>query len=416
VWRALVVSLLAVAAALLAARADAATRAPALVLPQGITARELALVVNDADPASVELAEHYARARGIAAEQVLHVSFPPGRAVLDVEEFGRIKAQVDAATPDRVQAYALAWTEPYRVECMSITAAFAFGFDRAHCADGCRLTQPSPYFDSDSAAPHRDLGMRPTMLLAAPNLAEAKALVDRGVRADAQWPQGTAYLVQTSDAQRSVRTAQYERARELLRAAYPIEQVKADAIEGRADVMFYFTGLARVPRIQTNRFLDGAIADHLTSAGGVLLGSGQTSALEWIHAGATGSYGTALEPCNFAQKFPAVPVVMGRYLAGETLIEAYWKSVRMPGQGVFVGEPLARPFGGVRRRVVGTTVEFRMRALRPGRYRLQAATSAVGPFRGVATLQFDRFGPQTLRLPATPPLTYRLVPAGPGAG
>jgi len=32
------------------------------------------------------------------------------------------------------------------------------------------------------------------------------------------------------------------------------------------------------------------------------------------------------------------------------LIDAYWESVRMPGQGIFIGEPLARPFGGYRLR------------------------------------------------------------------
>jgi hypothetical protein len=36
---------------------------------------------------------------------------------------------------------------------------------------------------------------------------------------------------------------------------------------------------------------------------------------------------------------------MGHYLAGDTLIEAYWKSVAMPAQGLFIGEPLAAPFG-----------------------------------------------------------------------
>ena len=65
---------------------------------------------------------------------------------------------------------------------MSITAAFAFGFDRRHCAEGCRPTQVSRYFESDSAAPWRDLGLRPSMLLAARSLDEAKALIDRGVR------------------------------------------------------------------------------------------------------------------------------------------------------------------------------------------------------------------------------------------
>ena len=33
-----------------------------------------------------------------------------------------------------------------------------------------------------------------------------------------------------------------------------------------------------------------------------------------------------------------------RYMRGETLIEAYWKSVAWPGQGLFIGEPLAAPF------------------------------------------------------------------------
>jgi len=36
--------------------------------------------------------------------------------------------------------------------------------------------------------------------------------------------------------------------------------------------------------------------------------------------------------------------VIDRYLDGETLLEAYWKSVAWPGQGVFIGEPLAAPF------------------------------------------------------------------------
>ncbi|MGH8742520.1 MAG: TIGR03790 family protein, partial [Burkholderiales bacterium] len=106
------------------------------------------------------------------------------------------------------------------------------------------------------------------------------------------------------------------------------------------------TGAARVAGLQTLRFLPGAMADHLTSAGGALTGSGsgQMSALRWLEAGATASYGTVVEPCNLPQKFPDPAVAIGRYLAGDTLIEAYWKSVRMPGQGVFVGEPLAAPF------------------------------------------------------------------------
>jgi hypothetical protein len=43
-------------------------------------------------------------------------------------------------------------------------------------------------------------------------------------------------------------------------------------------------------------------------------------------------------------KFPRPNLVIDAYLNGETLIESYWKSVAWPGQGVFIGEPLATPF------------------------------------------------------------------------
>jgi uncharacterized protein (TIGR03790 family) len=389
---------------------------PELLLPPvALSARDIAVVVNDADPSSIELGAFYAKARGIPAERVIHLDFPAGRATLTPDEFRQAKARLDAQVPPAVQAYALAWTLPYRVNCMSITAAFAFGFDRRHCADGCQPTKASNYFDSDSIAPFKDLGIRPAMLLAARSIAEAKQLIARGVRSDERWPVGRAYLMRTSDAQRNVRAAGYAQARAVLGAAYPIDVVRADALRGRADVRFYFTGLAKVPAIETNRFLDGAIADHLTSAGGELSGGAQMSVLEWIGAGATGSYGTALEPCNFRQKFPDVGVAMARYLSGETLIEAYWKSVQMPGQGVFVGEPRARPLGGQRvARNVGA-LEVNTRALRPGRYRLQSAPSGAGPYRDMASIDVTGFGIRRLRLPAAAPLAYRLVRSGPGA-
>jgi uncharacterized protein (TIGR03790 family) len=72
--------------------------------------------------------------------------------------------------------------------------------------------------------------------------------------------------------------------------------------------------------------------------------SRQMSSLRWLEAGATGSYGTVAEPCNFVEKFPRPNLVIDNYLNGETLLESYWKSVEWPGQGIFIGEPLATPF------------------------------------------------------------------------
>jgi len=66
--------------------------------------------------------------------------------------------------------------------------------------------------------------------------------------------------------------------------------------------------------------------------------------LSWIQAGATASYGTTSEPCAHLQKFPHPQALLLFYVQGATAIEAYWRSVQWPQQGLFVGEPLAAPF------------------------------------------------------------------------
>jgi uncharacterized protein (TIGR03790 family) len=406
---------LAMAVAAMCAGADAqpAAAEPELArlsLPNvGLRARDLAVVVNDSDPASIEIGRYYAAQRGIPSDRIIHLRFP-ATSVMSFADFMRVKAVLDAKLGPDVQALALAWTIPYRVECMSVTAAFALGFDPgSYCAEGCQTTKASPYFNSNSGAPFHDHRLRPAMLLAGTDVEAAKRLIDRGIRADESWPEGKAYLMNTSDGSRNVRAEAYERVKAVLGPAYPIEQVDADALEGRSDVMFEFTGVARVAAMASNRFLEGAVADHLTSFGGALLaGVDQTSALEWLTAGATGSYGTSSEPCNYRGKFPEVGVVMSRYLAGEALVEAYWKSVLMPGQGVFLGDPLARPFGGVRLTRSGGAIVFSTRALLPGNYLLEASRSSIGPFQAIRTITVSGFGVQQLGLPARDTRYFRL--------
>ncbi len=310
----------------------------------GIDHTNLAVIINAADPLSVAAGEYYARERHIPLTNVIKVSFPVGRSEMPVDEFQRLKAEVDSVTPSNVQAYALAWSAPYRVGCMSITSAFAFGYDRAYCASGCAATRLSAYYNSPSRVPAFELQRRPAMRLAGRSFPEIKALIDRGVASDATYSRGTAYLMLTSDKARNSRVLLYPMVESVAAGLTGIEIVRSDKLTDKQDVMFYFTGIASVAGLETLQFLPGAIADHLTSFGGMLTDSGQMSALRWLEAGATGSYGTVEEPCNFAQKFPHPAIVIGRYLRGETLIEAYWKSVAWPGQGVFIGEPLAAPY------------------------------------------------------------------------
>ena len=41
---------------------------------------------------------------------------------------------------------------------------------------------------------------------------------------------------------------------------------------------------------------------------------------------------------------PNPAVLLRHYVQGDSAIEAYWKSVAWPAQGLFIGEPLAAPY------------------------------------------------------------------------
>jgi uncharacterized protein (TIGR03790 family) len=306
---------------------------------------ELAVVINKSDPLSAAIGDYYVHRRHIPKGNVVYVRFDSHQDQLPVDEFTRLEGEIDRQVPARIQALALTWARPYRVGCISITAAFAFGRANQDCADGCRNTAGNPYFNTTSGSkPYDRFKLRPAMSLAAVDFAGAKALIDRGIRSDGSRPQGTAYFVTTGDAARNVRSAEYPLADRVAGHEFDFQVVTGAAPTTAQAVMFYFTGAASVGGLATLQFLPGAVADHLTSFGGMLTDSPQMSSLRWLEAGATGSYGTVVEPCNGLGKFPNIAVFLAHYLAGETLIEAYWKSVQMPAQGIFIGEPLATPF------------------------------------------------------------------------
>lgn len=149
-------------------------------------------------------------------------------AVVSKPEFEAAYAEMNRRLPASVQALALTWMLPYRAGCMSITAAFALGYDEATCVEGCKPTPVSRYFDSDTREPYTDL---------------------------------------------RVRAAQYPLAARQARASVAVQPVAGDLLYDKHDVLFYFTGLTYVVGLRTNTYLPGAIADHLTSAGGVLDGT-----------------------------------------------------------------------------------------------------------------------------------------------
>ena len=361
-WQALALGLiLGMSCAAQAAGADAA---PAAAEPRWgrmpklygrITANELGLVINTADPYSVTVGEHYAKRRGIPAANILKVELPV-RNSLTKEEFVALDPAIRDKMPENVHGLALAWVQPYAVECNSLTSALGMGLQPNVCAQTCAVTRTSPYTGYFGARPWLVIGVRPTMQLAARSVPQALAMIERGIAADHTLAAGAAdpamaYLASTPDVARNVRERLFPPAGPVPGVTgFEVARVKSSALPQLRRTLVYETGLERVPSPMAYEWLPGALADHLTSFGGLLdkpAGEGQTSVMDWIDAGATASYGTVSEPCNHVQKFPHPQVLIQAYAQGLSALEAYWHSVAWPAQGVFVGEPLAAPFAPV---------------------------------------------------------------------
>lgn len=310
----------------------------------------MGLLINTADPYSVAVGEYYAQRRGIPPEQILRLELPV-KTRLNVAEFEVLAARVREHLGPQVQGLALAWTQPYAVECNSITSALTLGFMPEVCTQTCAPTPPSRYFNATSPRPFAELGLRPSMLLASHSVEGAKALIDRGVASDQQLgkrgvPLASAVFVHTQDQARNVRAPLFPPAGPVPALGVQVARREGGDPTAVGRVILYQTGVVREEHLDRIGWLPGALADHLTSHGGQLLApQGQMGVLDWLEAGATASYGTVSEPCNHVQKFPHPLVLLLHYAQGATALEAYWRSVAWPAQGVFVGEPLAAPFG-----------------------------------------------------------------------
>ncbi len=387
-----------------------------LTLPaRGLAPSDLAVLVAEGDALSEAVGAAYVAARGVPAANLIRVKVNTGLDVVSAADFALLKADIDAKLPAGVQATLITWAAPSRVvgACsMGITSAMAFGFDTRWCnptpaANVCASTAASPLYDSESRRPQAELQVRPSMLLGARTLAAAQALINRGVAADATRPAGDGWLVRTTDADRSVRASDFAGLPTAWSGALSLNYVdngagpaSGNALSGKANVLFYLTGLAAVDQLATLQFRPGALADTLTSTGGVLPGgNGQMPITAWLDAGVTASYGTVEEPCNLPQKFSRASVLIDHYWRGATAIEAYWKAVQWPGQGLFVGEPLAQPFRDAPSfAIVDGQYQIKTRQLRPGsRYTLEylqgSSWTTLATFTGVRGQALDGRSP-----------------------
>jgi uncharacterized protein (TIGR03790 family) len=411
-----------------------------LVPRRGIQPSEMAILINDNDPQSIEVASYYQQKRHIPDQNMIHLTFDQNKLYegfttnngLDPKEFALLKAQVDAAAGPQIQAQVITWSKPFRIASFnyyptnySITSAFTFGIDSAYLdIPSCNPMPASPYYNSSSSKPYTDFHIRPTMMLAGVDTASVKATIDKGAMADGTFPAGTGWFARTADAARSnPRFADFRATVQdwnrpgALSLKYVDNSTGGSAsIAHRGDILFYETGAVNVPSLRTNTYVPGALADHLTSSGGDLFGNtavdnGQMSILRWLEAGATASFGTETEPCAHPQKFPQASVLVKKYFVGDTALEAYLKSVQWPAQGVLVGEPLARPFG-TKARLDNGLLTITTTSLEPGvTYALSSAPAPAGPFTQVKTVSVPNYQSVTITAEGMSAPFYKLEEA-----
>jgi tetratricopeptide (TPR) repeat protein len=178
------------------------------------------------------------------------------------------------------------------------------------------------------------------------SLPQAIQALERSAAADFTHPQGVFYFMLTEDVRTTTRQWGYIGAVDDLRSmGFRAEVLKSVLPMGKEQVLGLQFGTPSFDWNSTgSQFVPGAIADNLTSLGGVMTsGAGQTNLSELIKAGAAGSSGTVTEPYALQEKFPH-PNMYVAYARGASLAEAFYLSVTGPYQLLIVGDPLCQPF------------------------------------------------------------------------
>lgn len=187
------------------------------------------------------------------------------------------------------------------------------------------------------------------------SLPQAIEALHRAASADFTHPQGGFYFCSTDDIRTKTRRPGFSHAVDLLRQMGFEASIVTDRLpKNRPSVLGVQAGTPTFDwKSCGSQFVPGALAENLTSLGGVIgAGGRQTRLTEFIKAGAAGSSGSVTEPYALQQKFPHSQMYV-YYASGASLAEAFYMSVRAPYQLLIVGDPLCQPFSNAPRLELG---------------------------------------------------------------
>jgi len=333
------------------------------------------VVVNQTSSNSVELGNYYCERRGVPPQNLLRINWTGSatdwtRANLDAALRTPLNAMLAARRlTNQINFVLLSMDIPYRVHentgspitsgYNSTTSVLFYGFKPDGCSTNCPAglgscnlppVSTNDFAGSEGVFRHTSPGIATSnswlaIMLTASNLAEAKLLVDRGLAADATFPTQTVYLARSYDVVRSLRYEQFDDGifDTRLLGVSTVRATNATSPTGLGSLLGFQAG-AQYFSMSPGTFVPGAMADNLTSYSGDLFGSADhTRILDFVHAGATASYGTVVEPCAYLEKFASSRNYYYQS-RGFTIAECYYQSLTNPYQGLLVGEPLSAPF------------------------------------------------------------------------
>jgi len=327
------------------------------------------IIVNQNSTNSVQLGNYYSEKRGVPPQNLLRAYWTGANTTWTRSDFEStllnplLAMLSDRSLTNQVDYVVLSMDFPYQTTATngvnSTTAALFYGFKTDDCSNNCPEGIAScnlPGASSNAYAfsegvfrqtPPTAPGSNSWLvtMLTSSNLAQAEAIIDHGVAGDGTFPTQTVWLAKTSDWARNVRYLEFDNAIFDARVDgdLSLQRTNSDSPYGMTNLAGYLTGLYQFS-ISSNVFAPGALADSLTSYGGLILQpNDHTTLLVFLNAGAVGSYGTVVEPCNWLQKFPS-PQDYFYQTRGFSLAECYYQSVANPYEGLMAGEPLAAPF------------------------------------------------------------------------
>lgn len=345
------------------------------------------VVINQNSPDSQDLANYFCEQRCVPPENVLRITWTgDNRAWSDSQFSSRLlspllnQLNVRQLT-NQIDYVVLSMDIPFQTisngSVNSTTSALFYGL-KAYGGSDPGVT--NSYAQSELVFAQSPPASAPgvsflTTMITGDTLETARRLIDQGVASDGMHPSQPVVLEKTSDPSRNLRHLLFDNAiiNVKIRDNSAIVRVNSDETSGQSGFFGVQTGLDKWT-LSPGTFVSGAIADSMTSFGGIIFGpNAQSNLLSFLNAGAAGSYGTVAEPLTDTQKFPD-PQVYFYQARGFSLAESYYQSVTAPHLGLMVAEPLAAPFA---RPGVGRWEEGLSNATLSGSVTLNASFSAA---------------------------------------